>query len=318
MRSSSSSSCASRPSRVAKRGSSAHGSAITARERAPVAVVAAGDRDPAVVAPRRVDVVRRHRGRLVVVAVRHALAAQAAPVDRVVEHGGAEQRRARVGAAHVDPLALAGPVAVQERGEDRDRHEVAAVVVHVGEAPAGGRQVGQARREGQPAAGLHDRTPRLERRVRARVAEAAVRHVDDVGAQLAQPVVAEAPAFEHAGREVLGDDVGDAHELGEQLLAALGPQVERDARASRRCGSGTRRRTRRRAARRRRAPSRGGCPSSPCVTGSSILMTCAPNAASTRVAPAPASWPVKSQIRKCESAPVTACTDPRSRRSTRR
>ncbi len=42
----------------------------------------------------------------------------------------------------------------------------------------------------------------------------------------------------------------------------------------------------------------------PSVTGSSILMTCAPNAASVRVAPAPASWPVKSQIRMCESAPI--------------
>ena len=51
----------------------------------------------------------------------------------------------------------------------------------------------------------------------------------------------------------------------------------------------------------------------PSVTGSSILMTCAPNAASTRVAPAPASWPVKSQIRMCESAPIAGGTLPRPR-----
>ena len=38
------------------------------------------------------------------------------------------------------------------------------------------------------------------------------------------------------------------------------------------------------------------------VTGSSTRITWAPKAASNLVAPAPASWPVKSQMRMCESA----------------
>jgi flagellar hook-associated protein 2 len=40
----------------------------------------------------------------------------------------------------------------------------------------------------------------------------------------------------------------------------------------------------------------------PWLVGSSMRITCAPNAASHRVAPAPASCPVKSQMRRCPSA----------------
>ena len=40
----------------------------------------------------------------------------------------------------------------------------------------------------------------------------------------------------------------------------------------------------------------------PCRSLSSTRMTCAPNAARMRVAPAPASWPVKSQMRMLERA----------------
>ena len=81
----------------------------------------------------------------------------------------------------------------------------------------------------RPLHRLDDRTPRLERPVRAGVAEAAVRHVDDVGPELLQPLVAEAEPLHHAGGEVLGDGVRDAHQLGQQLLAPLGAQVQRDA-----------------------------------------------------------------------------------------
>ena len=42
----------------------------------------------------------------------------------------------------------------------------------------------------------------------------------------------------------------------------------------------------------------------PCFTGSSTRITCAPNAARYRVAPAPASCPLRSQMRMCESAPT--------------
>ncbi len=55
----------------------------------------------------------------------------------------------------------------------------------------------------------------------------------------------------------------------------------------------------------RRSSTNGGAPrrmsQRPSLVGSSTRMTSAPNAASTRVAPAPASWPVRSQIRMWES-----------------
>ena len=61
------------------------------------------------------------------------------------------------------------------------------------------------------------------------MAEAAVRHVDDVGTDRLERLVVEAPAVEDARREVLGHDIGDADELPEQLTGAFGAQVERDA-----------------------------------------------------------------------------------------
>ena len=148
----------------------------------PVVVVTARDGDPVVVALGGVDAVRHAQRRVAAVRVGLAVAPQRAAVDRVVEEVGTDQRGAGLGARHVDPLALAGAVAVDQPGEDGDGHDVGAHVVHVGEAPA------------RPAAGraspelnvspddrLHDRAPRLERRVRPPRAEAAVRHVDDVG-----------------------------------------------------------------------------------------------------------------------------------------
>ena len=113
------------------------------RQRLPVVVVATRDRDPLVVAGRRVDAVRRHPRRLAVVAVGHPGAPQRTAVHRVVEQRGAVERRAGLGARHVDPLALARAVAVDQRREDGDRHEVAAMVVHVGVAPTGPGQAGE-------------------------------------------------------------------------------------------------------------------------------------------------------------------------------
>src|SRR5262249_30832692 len=46
---------------------------------------------------------------------------------------------------------------------------------------------------------------------------------------LLHPLEAEIPALERSGAEVLGDDVGVADELEQELLAALRAQVERDA-----------------------------------------------------------------------------------------
>jgi hypothetical protein len=61
------------------------------------------------------------------------------------------------------------------------------------------------------------------------VAEAAVGHIDDVRLDRPQLLVAEAPALQHAGGEVLGHAVGLADQVGQQFLAALGAHVDRDA-----------------------------------------------------------------------------------------
>ena len=52
------------------------------------------------------------------------------------------------------------------------------------------------------------------------------------GRSCLQPLVAEAQPGQHAGGEVLGHHVGDRDQVGQQLLAPLGAQVEGDARAS--------------------------------------------------------------------------------------
>ncbi len=52
---------------------------------------------------------------------------------------------------------------------------------------------------------------------------------DDAGIHRRQLLVAEVPALERAGAEVLGDGVRDAHELEEELLAFGVAQVQRDA-----------------------------------------------------------------------------------------
>jgi hypothetical protein len=59
--------------------------------------------------------------------------------------------------------------------------------------------------------------------------EAAVRDVDDVRLDRAKRLVPEAPSVEHAGGEILRHDVRALDQSGEELLATLRAQVERDA-----------------------------------------------------------------------------------------
>ena len=65
--------------------------------------------------------------------------------------------------------------------------------------------------------------------IRPPLAKSGVRDIHDTVVQLLQPFVRKPEAGEHSRREVLGHRVGDGHELGEQLAAAIGAQVERDA-----------------------------------------------------------------------------------------
>ena len=125
----------------------------------PVPVVADGDCHPLVVAIAGPDAMGRHGRRLAPVAVGHAVAAGGAAVNGEVQRGSTVQRPRGLYARQVHPLALAGATSVVERHQDRDRHVVSTRVIHERVAPAGRRQVGQARLERQAGHGLRDRSP---------------------------------------------------------------------------------------------------------------------------------------------------------------
>src|SRR5579872_752343 len=103
-------------------------------------------------------------------------------------------------------------IAVDERGGGAER-------------PAD-RRTGQAH---QPAHGLTERIERRPVAVGTVLPEPRHRAQDDVGPQLAQPVVAEPHLFHDSGAKILQHDVGGRHQLGEDFLAALGAHVEAEA-----------------------------------------------------------------------------------------
>ena len=65
--------------------------------------------------------------------------------------------------------------------------------------------------------------------VAPRVAKAGLRDVDHARIYLAQLLVGQAPALEHAGAVVLNDDVGDGDESPEEVHTLGRSNVERDA-----------------------------------------------------------------------------------------
>ena len=150
-------------------------------------------------------------------------------IDRPVEQRRTVQREGGLRTREVDPLPFAGTLPVDDGEQDRHRHVVRAGVVHEGIAPPGRLLVTQPRRERQPGYRLHHRAPGLELAIRPTVAETAMGNVDDVGFQLLQPLVTKSPPLEHAFRKVLGHDIGNLDELGQDLLAAFRPKVQRDA-----------------------------------------------------------------------------------------
>ena len=140
-----------------------------------------------------------------------------------------QQAEDRLVEGDVDPLAaLLADVAVAQRGQCGEGGDQAGQVVGDGDRPVDGRavrvagDVGQAgQRRGRGAeAGLVAVRPGLA------VARDADEHDVRVGGL--ELVVAEAPAFEGAGAEVLGDEVGARDELEEEVTAARGAHVEGD------------------------------------------------------------------------------------------
>src|SRR5689334_60636 len=97
-------------------------------QRAPFLVSEAGDRNPAVLALAAISAVRRRR------LVRRAVAVpiELAIVDRPVEDRRAGQENAALALRSVDPLSLAGALAVIDRAEQGQRVAVGAHPVEIG------------------------------------------------------------------------------------------------------------------------------------------------------------------------------------------
>ena len=131
--------------------------------------------------------------------------------------------------ARVEELALARCPPPFQSHQDGGRVHHRAHVVHVGEAPARGLAVGQARGGGQSAVRLRRRPDRAVARVRTRLPEPRGRQVDDVGTEGARPLVVEPPARHHSRREALRDHVAVWHQLARDTPPLVRRHVDRDA-----------------------------------------------------------------------------------------
>src|ERR1041384_7090725 len=139
-----------------------------------------------------------------------------------------EQRHLAVEHREVDVAALAAARASGKRREDGDgdpqtRGEV------------GDRQAGLHRSASALAGEAHDAAHRLEHgvvallvRVRAALAEAGARHVDERRVERGKHRVVESVATERADRKILEHDVGLLRELADELPACVRAQVDGD------------------------------------------------------------------------------------------
>jgi hypothetical protein len=126
----------------------------------------------------------------------------------------------------VDPLPLAGRVAVAERGHDAERREEPGHVI----------RIHRSRARGRPISVTVDvpRTPerRSDRRVarpliqRARLTERGDARHDQTRVDRVQRLPPEAPALEDAGPKVLENDVAPGHQPANDVLSLRRVQVE--------------------------------------------------------------------------------------------
>ena len=119
---------------------------------------------------------------------------------------------------------------MEQRAQHRQRKTVGAHPVEIRVAPARGhRGFGQARHFGQARKRIGYRPYGAKAPVGALRAHARLLHVDDVGLDLAQHVVAQAPVVEHAGRKTFRDDIRHRHQLLRDLQPFGMTHVQRDA-----------------------------------------------------------------------------------------
>ena len=217
-----SSTCATRASRVAKRGSCFELGVPDGGEHAAGELLGRrADRHVAV--GRLVDAERRQ-------ARDHAAGAlrQAARLEQV-ERLGRDERRQDAEHRDVHVLAGAGGFALPQRRENADDAEDRRDQIRHRHADADRRIPGRARRHHQAAQRLDDGVHRLAgARVPGR-AEAGNRAVDHARIDRPRERIADAEPVERARAEVLDDDVGLAQQVGEHVARAGLLQVERDA-----------------------------------------------------------------------------------------
>src|SRR5438874_13595380 len=186
------------------------------RQRLPFRVGEAGDRDPAVLARAAISAVRR--GGLIRRTV--AVAAEHAPIGRPVEYRRASEKYAALALRGVDPLSLAGALAVIDRTEQSQRVTIGAHPVEIGIAPAHRhRRFGQTGHLGLSAERRGDRPDRAHAPIGAVRAHPGLLDVDDVGPDRLHHIVAEAQSLQDAGREPLGHDIADADHVLRDLEA---------------------------------------------------------------------------------------------------
>ena len=145
--------------------------------------------------------------------------------DRLAQHAAH-----RLDLGHVDVLAEPGALALEKRGHQGDERVRGRVgiaepegdhpddrLVVVADQALGARQAGHHRRVGAHAA------------ERAVLADGRHREHDQAGVALGQVVVGEPTAREHAGREVLDQDVGGVDQPADQRAAVRVLDVGREA-----------------------------------------------------------------------------------------
>src|ERR1700730_12114007 len=122
---------------------------------------------------------------------------------------------------HLQPPALAGARAVEERADDAGRHQHAGAGVAGGRARLAGLAVALPGDAHRAARSLRDRIERQALLVRTAVAEALDLGINDARIDRADDIVAEPEPFDRTGREVLGEDIGLLYTLLGILGAAL-------------------------------------------------------------------------------------------------
>jgi hypothetical protein len=160
--------------------------------------------------------------------VRVAVAARLLAVDEHHLRDVDERRERRREQVDLDVRAASAALAAGERREHADRGVAPGQQVRDGDADLRRPALRRAGDRHQPGARLREQVEPRRRRVGAGSAESGHGRRDEPRVRLAHRGERESEALEHAGREVLDDDVRARRETPDRLRAGGTRQVERD------------------------------------------------------------------------------------------